>query len=207
MIAGDWSIPISSDLHRKTVGIVGLGRVGRSVVQRLAGFEVRILAFDAQTDKAYAITNKIEYTDLNTLLQESDYITLHAPLLPETTNLINENSIRLLKPTAILVNAARGGLVEDRDLLDALKARRLAGAALDVFLSERDPTYKPVTEELISLPNVVATPHSAASSLEGLACTNMVAAQCVVAVLDGKTLPEACVIADGRQKRSLNPAS
>jgi D-3-phosphoglycerate dehydrogenase len=103
-----------------------------------------------------------------------------------------------MKPTAILINTARGGLVDDRDLLEALKAGRLAGAGLDVYLSEADAALKSVSEELISLPNVVATPHSAASSLEGLARTNMIAAQSVVAVLDGKTPAQPSLVVDGR---------
>lgn len=202
MLAGNWSILVSSDLNQKTVGVVGLGRIGRSVIQRLKGFEARVLVFDPIVDQAYAKANGVTYSDLDTLLRESDYITLHAPLLPQTRHLINETSIGLMKPTAIVINAARGELVEDRHLLDALKSGRIAGAGLDVFQSESDPSYKPVSDELIKLPNVVATPHAAASSLEGLARTNMVAAKCVVDVFDGKSPPEACLIADGRPNRN-----
>lgn len=198
MLAGDWTILVSSDLYEKTVGIIGLGRIGRSVIRRLSGFETRTLVYDPNPDIIYGQANGATFTDVETILAESDYISLHAPLLPETKNLIDAKAIAMMKPNAIVVNAARGGLVDDRALLEALEAGRIAGAGLDVFLSEGDPEYKSVTDRLIALPNVVATPHAAASSLEGLARTNMVAAQSVVAVLDGKSPPEACVIADGR---------
>lgn len=198
ILNGDWTILVSSDLNRKTVGIIGLGRIGRSVIQRLCGFECRLLVFDPFPDETYARKEGIVYCDIETILKESDYISLHAPLIEKTRNLIDERALSMMKPTAVLVNAARGGLVDDRALLNALKNGKLAGAGLDVYVSESNKEFADVTAELISLPNVVATPHSAASSLEGLARTNMVAAQCVVAVLNGSNPPEACVIADGR---------
>jgi D-3-phosphoglycerate dehydrogenase / 2-oxoglutarate reductase len=125
-------------------------------------------------------------------------VTLHAPLTAETRFLIRDQTIRTMKPSAFIINTARGGLIEDRDLLAALKDKRLAGAGLDVFMSESDPSYHAVTQELVSLPNVVASPHSGASTREGLARTNKVAAECVVAVLNGTHPPAQCVVADGR---------
>lgn len=200
MLAGDWTILVSSDLNSKTVGIIGLGRIGRSVVQRLSGFDCRVLVYDPNPDADYARAHGVTFCDVDTILRESDYISLHAPLVDATRNLIDERAIGLMKPTAIVINAARGGLVDDAALLRALKDGRLAGAGLDVYLSESDKRLAQVTAELIALPNVVATPHAAASSLEGLARTNMVAARSVVAVLDGGHPPEACVIADGRDR-------
>ncbi|WP_411035987.1 phosphoglycerate dehydrogenase [Shinella sp. BYT-45] len=200
MQAGDWTILVSSDLNRKTVGLIGLGRIGRSVVQRLKGFNCRILVNSPHPDADYARNENVTFCDVETILRESDYISLHAPLVAATRNLIDEKAIALMKPTAIVINTARGGLVDDCVLLQALKDGRLAGAGLDVYLSESDKSLADVTAELIALPNVVATPHSAASSLEGLARTNMVAARSVVAVLDGGDPPETCVIADGRTR-------
>ena len=199
MIAGNWSILMGSDLYRKTVGIVGLGRIGRSVAQRLQGFDVRILAVDAHVDAEFVAQHRIEIVELDELLADSDYVSLHAPLTPETRFLIDAAALARMKPTAILINAARGGLVDDRALLDALTSGRIAAAGLDVFLSESDPDYKAVTQALIELPNVIATPHAGASTREGLDRTNMVAARCVVAVLDGETPPAQCVVADGRR--------
>ncbi len=204
MLAGNWSILISSDLSGKTVGIIGLGRIGKSLVQRLKGFDTRILVCHPRPDEEYGRANGITYVDLETLLRQSDVVSVHAPLTQGTRFLIDSAALALMKPTAILINTARGGLVDDRDLLHALKEGRIAGAGLDVYLSESDPAFKPISEELIALPNVIATPHSAGSSLEALARTNLVAAQSVISVFDGEKLPEACVIADGRP---VNPRS
>jgi D-3-phosphoglycerate dehydrogenase / 2-oxoglutarate reductase len=195
---GSWAIPLGTDLYRKTVGVVGLGRIGRSVIKRLAAFECRMLVCTPRQDADLASRMGFEYAALSTLLEHSDYVTLHAPLTAETRFLIREQTIRTMKPTAFVINTARGGLVEDRELLAALKEGRLAGAGLDVFMSESDPSYRAVTQELVSLPNVVALPHAGASTREGLARTNRVAAECVVAVLNGSSPPAQCVVADGR---------
>ena len=199
MLAGNWSILMGRDLYRQTIGIIGLGRIGRSLVQRLSGFEANVLVVDSQRDNPFAEASGVTYVDLETLLRRSDYVTVHAPLTPETRFMLNAETIAKMKKGAFLINAARGGLVDDRALLDALKSGHLAGAGLDTFVSESDPQAKAVTDELISLPNVIATPHAAASTREGLDRTNLVAAQCVVAVLDGDTPPAATVVADGRR--------
>ncbi len=203
MSEGSWAIPLGTDLYRKTVGIVGLGRIGRSVVKRLTGFEATILVHTPRRDEELAGTIGFEYVDLPEILSRSDYLTLHAPLTPDTRFLIREERIRQMKPTAYVINTARGGLVEDRDLLRALTSRRLAGAGLDVFMCESEATYDEVTRQLIALPNVIALPHAGASTREGLNRTNMVAAQCVVAVLNGTPLPPECVVADGRVAKSV----
>ncbi len=197
MIEGDFSILTGTDLFEKTVGIVGMGRIGRSLVKRLQGFECRILAATRGALPSGTPPN-VQQVDLETLVTTSDYISIHAPLTDETRTLFDAALIARMKPSAFLINTARGGLVDDRALLDALRDGTIAGAGLDVYLSESDPALKPVTEALIRLPNVIATPHSAASTHEGLARTNMVAARSVVAVLDGKTPPPECVVADGR---------
>jgi D-3-phosphoglycerate dehydrogenase len=198
MNAGSWAILTGADLYRKTVGIVGLGRIGRGVVQRLKGFEARVLALASTSDPAWAQAQGVALVDLDTLLALSDIVSLHAPLTPRTRLLIDARALSRMKSTAVLINTARGGLVDDAALLAALQAGRLAGAGLDVFLSESDPSHADVTRALIALPNVVATPHSGASTREGLDRTNLIAAQCVVAVLNGGTPPADRVIADGR---------
>jgi D-3-phosphoglycerate dehydrogenase len=194
--ANDWSIPLGGDLYRKTVGIVGLGRIGRGVLQRLSGFEVKPLIHTSRPDSAQAEGSVV---DLETLLRESDFVTLHAPLNPATQGMIDERALKLMKRSAVLINTARGGLVRDAELLKALTEKRLAGAGLDVFESESNPALSPVTEQLIQLPNVVVTPHVGASTVEGLNRTNLIAAQCAVAVLEGRSPPGHCVIADGRR--------
>lgn len=198
MANGDWAIALGSDLYGKTVGIIGLGRIGSGVARRLRGFDVRVLAHTPRPIGCRDQELGVRHVDLDTLLAESDYVTLHAPLVDDTRLLIDAAALGRMKPGAFLINTARGGLVDDQALLEALLDGVIAGAGLDVFLSETDPRYRPTTEALLALPNVVATPHSGASTHEGLQRTNLIAAQCVVAVLDGDTPPASCVIADGR---------
>ncbi|USQ96688.1 phosphoglycerate dehydrogenase [Caulobacter sp. RL271] len=201
MLDGDWSILMGSDLCEKTVGVVGLGRIGKSVVKRLSGFDCRVLVHTTRPDPAYAEATGVAFVALAELLARCDYVTLHAPLTPATRFMIDASAIQAMKPGAILINTARGGLVEDAHLLDALRAGRLGGAGLDVFVSESDPAYKPISQALLALPNVVGAPHAGASSREGLERTNLVAARSVVAVLDGVDPAPECVVADGRPGR------
>lgn len=198
MLAGDWSILVGADLYQKTVGIVGLGRAGRALVRRLKGFDARVLAVAPRPDAVYCRDNDITLVDLPTLLRESDYVSLHAPLTQATRHMIGARELGAMKPTSILVNAGRGGLVDDAALLAALRAQKIAGAGLDVYEGESDAALKAVALELLALPNVVGTPHTAASTREGLARANLIAARNVVAVLDGADLPRDCVVADGR---------
>ena len=198
MLAGDWSIRVSTDLYRKTVGIIGMGRSGRALVQRLKGFEAKLLCVTPRPDLAWGEAQGVAFTDLATLLRDSDYVCIHAPLTPQTRHLIGAAELAAMKPGAILINTARGGLVDDRALLEALRSGHLGGAGLDVYEGEADPELKPVAQALLALPNVVGMPHSAASTREGLARTNMIIARTVVAVLNGTEAPEGCVIADGR---------
>ncbi len=201
MLAGNWSILMGSDLFEKTVGIIGLGRIGRSVVKRLAGFDAKVLVHTTRPDTGFSTRTSIQYVSLQELLERSDYVSVHAPLTAQTRFLIDERALDLMKSTAILINTARGGLVEDNHLLRALQRGRIGGAGLDVFVSESDPDYRPVTDALLALPNVVVTPHSGASTREGLDRTNMVASRSVVAVLDGADPSAECVVADGRWHR------
>ena len=198
MLSGDWSIRVSTDLYRKTVGIIGMGRSGRALAQRLKGFEAILLAVTPRPNLAWGEAQGVAFTDLATLLRNSDYMSIHAPLSAQTRHLIGAAQLAAMKPGAILINTARGGLVDDRALLEALRSGHLGGAGLDVYEGESDPQLKPVAQALLALPNVVGTPHSAASTREGLARTNMIIARTVVAVLDGAEAPEGCVIADGR---------
>lgn len=201
MESGDWTILIGSDVFQKTIGLIGLGRIGKSVVKRLSGFDATILVHTPRPDAEYAASTGVTYVSLPELLERSDYVSVHAPLTEQTKYMIDAAALARMKPGAIVINTARGGLVEDAHLLAALQEGRLAGAGLDVFVSESDPAYKPVTEALLALPQVVATPHSGASSREGLDRTNMIASRCVVAVLDGGDPPAECVVADGRVHR------
>ena len=198
--AGDWAYRIGEELTNSTVGIIGLGRIGRCVARRLAGFDVKILGNDIIPDDGFAAANNITRVDLETLLRESDFVTLHAPLDTTTQHMIDTKTLGLMKPGAIFINTARGGLVNEQDLYDTLVAGRIAGAGLDVFEAEKDPAASQVATALIGLERVVGTPHTAAATYGGLARTNLVAAGTVVAVLNGDSPPADCIVADGRPK-------
>jgi len=200
MIDGCWEIATTGDLHQKTVGIIGYGHIGQTVAKRLSGFDCRILVHTSNPGSAVEWSGMpvVQYVDLQTLLKQSDVVTVHAPLTPATRFLIDNAALHAMKPSAFLVNTARGGLVEDAHLLQALRDGAIGGAGLDVFVSEANPAYATVTQELLALPNVVATPHTAASTEQGLARTNWVAAEAVVAVLSGSPIRADCVIVDGR---------
>lgn len=194
LIDGPGSILIGHDLYGKTVGLVGLGRIAQHVVKRLRGFETTLLVSTPRPTFAYGKAMNIEYVELDTLLQRSDFVSLHAPLTPATKHLVDATGLARMKRSAFLINTARGGLVDDRALLEALNEGRIAGAGLDVFESESDPGLAWVTNELVRLPNVIATPHSGASTHEGLQRTNLVAANCVVSVLGGEVPPPGCQV-------------
>lgn len=198
MLDRDWSILMGSDLCEKTVGVIGLGRIGKSVVKRLRAFDCEVLVHTRAPDTAYAKETGVHFVKLDELLARSDYVSLHAPLTLATRFIINETTLARMKRGAFLINTARGGLVQDAHLLDALLSGHLGGAGLDVYVSESDPGFADISQALLALPNVVGTPHSGASSREGLDRTNLVAARAVVAVLDGGSPAPECVVADGR---------
>ena len=195
---GRWSILVGTELYQKTVGIVGFGRIGRSLAKRLSGFEANILVCTPRLDPRDIREYGLRHVDFETLLTQSDYISIHAPLTPETHHMIDAQALEKMKSTAILINSARGGLVDDEALLNALEARSIAGAGLDVYESEGDPAKRSVTEALIARHDVLAAPHAGASTEEALHRTNKIAAQCAADVIDGRAPPRACIIVDGR---------
>ena len=198
MANGRWNILVGTELYRKTVGIIGFGRIGRSLAKRLTGFEAEILVDTPRLAQDDIDAFGLQRADFDTIVERCDYISIHAPLNAETHHMFNAAVFARMKSTSILINTARGGLVDDTALLEALRSKRILGAGLDVFESEADPSLLPVTNALLSQPNLIAAPHAGASTEEALRRTNMIAAQCVVDVLNGATPPEACVIADGR---------
>jgi D-3-phosphoglycerate dehydrogenase len=200
MRQGDWTYRTGVELHEKTVGIIGLGRVGKLVARRLRGFDVSVLATDIVEDHDFAAAHGVRFTDLATLLHESDFVSVHAPLTDVTRNLIGAEALAAMKPGAILINTARGGIVDEAALAAALQSGHLGGAGLDVFWAEKDADHNEAALALVRLPNVVASPHTAAATIEGLARTNRIAAEAVVAVLAGGSPPADCVVADGRNK-------
>src|SRR5262249_5144530 len=199
----DFSLLWGADIHGKTLGIVGFGRIGRAMAKRARGFDMRVLYQDAvRADPASERELNAGRVDLATLLRESDFVTLHTPLLPETRHLINADSLRAMKKTAYLVNASRGPVVDEAALVQALREGWIAGAALDVFENEPD-----LTPGLIGLPNVVLTPHIGSASNDTRVKMSTLAVENCLAVLEGRppltpVNPEA-LSARTRQRRAL----
>jgi glyoxylate reductase len=177
-----WDLLWGNDVHGKTLGIIGFGRIGRAVARRALGFGMRVLYHDAvRADAAAERELKATYAQPDALLRESDFVTLHTLFIPETRHLINERNLRLMKKTAILVNAARGPIVDEAALVKALKEGWIAGAGLDVF--EEEPKIHP---GLLGLPNVVLAPHIASASNDTRLAMATLAVRNCVAVLEGK---------------------
>ena len=160
---GAWSQPKGGCLTGRAVGLVGLGSVGKDLATLLAPFRCRLLCYDPRLDADFCSKNGVTPASLEDLLRESDVVTLHLPLLPATRGLLDGGRLALMKPGALLINTARGGLVDEGALKAALKAGRLAAAALDVFAEE-----PPKDSELLNLPNFLGTPHIAGSTEEAI---------------------------------------
>ena len=156
----EWKPETGNLLTGKTIGIIGLGRIGKKLAQFLTPFNVTILAYEVKPDNGFVSKNKIDLVNLETLLSKSDIITLHVPLTEQTQNLIGKKQLESMKENAILINTARGGLVDENALYEALKNKEIAGAAIDVFENEPD------TGKLKDLDNIILTPHIAAYTIE-----------------------------------------
>ena len=173
-----------ADVWGKTLGIVGFGRIGRSVARRASGFQMKIIYTDAvRVSEEVEKSLNAEFRDMNSLLAESDFISLHVPLLPETRGLFDANKLFRMKPTAFLINTSRGPVVEEAALVTALENNKIAGAALDVF--ENEPFIHPGLKR----PNVVLTPHIASASIETRTKMALMAANNIVAVFKGRRPP------------------
>jgi D-3-phosphoglycerate dehydrogenase len=170
-----------TELRGKTLGIVGLGNIGRQVALRAQSFEMKTIAYDPFVSADYAKSFKVQLTELEDLFRQSDFITLHIPLSPATTNLIGREQIEMMKPSVRIVNCARGGVVDEAAVAEALANERIAGAAFDVFVNE-PPTDSP----LLSNPKTVLTPHLGASTVEAQTNVAIDVAGEVLTVLDGR---------------------
>jgi len=176
---------LGCDIHHQTLGICGFGRIGQRVARRAHGFEMKILYTDVMRARP-----EIEaelgavFVDKPTLLRTADFVTLHVPLIPQTTHYISGPELALMKPTAILINAARGPVVDEKALVQALLAGKIAGAGLDVY--EKEPAVEP---ELLAMNNVVLAPHIASASLQTRLRMSTMAAENLLAGLAGKRPP------------------
>jgi phosphoglycerate dehydrogenase-like enzyme len=174
---GGWPRGANLPLRGRTLGIAGLGRIGKAVALRGAAFGMHLLAYDPIPDTAFAAHHHIALVPFERLLAESDYLTLHLPVSAESRYLINRQTLALMKPTTFLINTARGAVVNEADLLDALRNKRLAGAGLDVF--EQEPPGK---NPLFELDNVLLTPHAAGTDVQSRDDMALSAAQAIVSL-------------------------
>ena len=152
---GEWGTFVGSSINDKTIGIVGFGTIGQAVARRANGFNMRVLAYDVFRNEATASILHVTFVDLDSLLAQSDFITLHVPLTPETTKLIDKRALSLMKKSAILVNISRGGVIDETALYKALKENQIAAAAVDTFSKEPLPS----DNVLRSAPHCILTTH------------------------------------------------
>ena len=170
-----------ADVWGKTLGIVGFGRIGRAVARRASGFQMKVIYTDAvRAPEEVEKSLNAEFRDMNALLAESDFVTLHVPLHPETRGLFDASKFFRMKPTAFLINTSRGPVVDEAALVAALESKKIAGAALDVF--ENEPFIHPGLKR----PNVVLTPHEASASVETRSKMAVMAANNVIALFKGQ---------------------
>ena len=174
------------ELQDKTLGIIGFGKIGQLVAKRLAAFDMKAIAYDPYVATSPAGFENVVLLELDQLLAQSDFITIHIPKTAETTGLIGADALRKVKATVVIVNAARGGVLDETALYDALVEGRVAAAGLDVYATE------PCTDSpLFGLDNVVATPHLGASTEEAQEKAGIAVAESVVAYFTGNTVPGA----------------
>jgi D-3-phosphoglycerate dehydrogenase len=199
---GEWkrSRYTGIELYEKTVGIVGLGRIGVLVAQRLAAFGMDVIAYDPYVQAGRAAQMGVRMVGLEDLMRESDFLSVHLPKTPETVGLIGADEFAIARPSLVLVNAARGGIVDERALYDALKTGRIAAAGLDVFAQE------PCTDSpLFELENVVATPHLGASTDEAQEKAGIAVARSVRLALSGELVPDAVNVQGGVIAEDVRP--
>ena len=189
--SGKWKIPwglmmfLGQDVWGKTIGIIGMGRIGTAVAKRAKGMNMKILYYDVYRNEWAEKELGAQYVDLETLLKESDFVTLHVPLTKSTYHLINEDKLKLMKKTACLINTSRGPVVDEKALYKALKEGWIWAAGLDVW--EMEPTDP--KNPLLTLENVIATPHIASASYETRTKMAVMAAKNMIAILEGRIPP------------------
>jgi glyoxylate reductase len=183
-----WSatLLLGGDIYGKTLGIIGAGRIGTAVAMRASGFNMRVLYADVRVNRELERAIGAEWVDVDTLLRQSDFVSVHVPLMPETRHVIGRRSLAMMKPTAYLINTSRGAVIDEAALAQALRDGIIAGAGLDVF--ENEPEVSPA---LLELDNAVITPHIASGSVETRTKMATMAAENVLAALNGRTPPNA----------------
>jgi D-3-phosphoglycerate dehydrogenase len=177
---GMWEVFIGTGVSGKTLGVIGMGSIGKQVILRAAGFQMRLLAFDPHFDAEFARDHSVSGSTLDAVLQQSDFVTVHVPLTPETRHLVNRDNLSQMKSSSYLVNMSRGEVVEQVALLDAVEDGRIAGAALDVLEEEPPEPGDPILKQR----NIITTPHMGGRTAEVLNYLSMQAATNVVEELN-----------------------
>jgi len=176
---------LGQDVHHKTIGILGFGRIGQALARRAKGFGMNVIYHDVYRPPAEAEKETgAEFRELDDLLAEADFISIHVNLTPETHHLINADRLRQMKPTAVLVNTSRGPVIDEAALAEALRKGEIFGAGLDVF--EKEPEVHP---ELLKLENVVVIPHLGSATVDTRIAMGMLAAEHLIAGLEGRRPP------------------
>ena len=178
--SGEWSVAWGHDIHGKTLGIIGCGRIGKAVARRALGFGISVLGYDPHVAKTGS--EGIEFVDLDRLLAESDFVSLHSALTPDNRGLIGAGELARMKPTSYLINTARGALVDEAALIAVLERGGIAGAAIDAFAAEP----LPASSALRRCPRLLITPHQAFNSVETGEKVSLMAAEAIVDVLQGR---------------------
>ncbi|QDV48297.1 phosphoglycerate dehydrogenase [Gimesia fumaroli] len=187
--SGQWERALTPRVWGSTIGIVGLGRIGQAVATRAIGMGMQVLAYDPFPNQAFADEHQIKLADLDTLLTQSDYVTLHLPVTPDTIDIINRDTLAKMKSGSVLINTARGGLVDEEALIEALESGHLRAAGLDVYKKEPLPVESP----LIKLENVLLSCHIGGLDQESHRDAYAMAAQNIVKLYQGEW-PEECVV-------------
>jgi len=174
-----------AEVHGSTLGLIGAGRIGKIVSKRASGFDMKVIYYDVNRMTAEdEEKNHMTYMSMEEVLQQSDFVSIHTPYMPSTHHLIGERELHLMKPTAILINTARGPIVDEKALVNALQTKTIAGAGLDVF--ENEPAVEP---ELLTMENVVLLPHIASASLGTRTLMATMASDNIVAHFHGQRPP------------------
>ena len=181
--AGGWDRRLGTEVWGKTLGIIGYGKIGRGVARRAAGFNMNILANDICIDENVENQFDVTFTNREAVIRQADFLTLHIPCTPETTHIICAEQLSMMKPSAILINTARGGLIDEKALAEAVRDNIIAGAALDVL--EHEP---PKDLELLMLDNVLVTSHIGGYTTEAIRAMSILAAENVIRGLTGSCL-------------------
>ncbi|MDR2758245.1 MAG: phosphoglycerate dehydrogenase [Spirochaetaceae bacterium] len=181
---GRWPRSTGVELYGKTIGTLGLGAIGKAVAKRADGFSMKVMAYDPYMDEAYAKARGIVAADFNTLVKAADFLCLHLPLTAETRHIISGEVMKVMKKGAIIVNTARGGLIDEQAAYELLQSGHLGGLGIDVY-EEEPPKQSP----LFSLDNVVLTPHTASHTVEATAAMAALSVQNLIDVLSGRDCP------------------